>query len=424
MDDLVSAIPEGQLGYREAKKYASAAHPEVRRALARRGDVRPEILFYLAGDSDVGVRRAVAGNPATPPQAAGQLAVDADLEVRSELAEKIARLVPQAAPDERRRLFRATTEALERLARDEMVRVRRILADALKDCPDVPREVILRLAGDDELSIAVPVLEMSPVLTESDLIEIIATGPMQEALGAIASRRGLSAPVADAIHATGSVRAIGALLSNHSAQIREETLDRIIDRAPEVPAWHAPLVRRPELSAGAGRRIAGFVARELIDELVRRGLLGEDGARGVADDVRARLDHAASPDADGGESAERARADVSSERARALHAMGHLSEAEIMRGIETGDRAFVVTALGLQAGFTPAQVERVLALKGAKAIMALAWQAGHGSALGTRLQTRLAGIMPDRALRGGPEGEFPLSDNEMSWQLEVAAGPA
>jgi uncharacterized protein (DUF2336 family) len=61
-------------------------------------------------------------------------------------------------------------EALDALARDQVIRVRRILSEALKDVADAPPEVIRRLASDVELVVSGPVLQYSPVLTEEDLL--------------------------------------------------------------------------------------------------------------------------------------------------------------------------------------------------------------------------------------------------------------
>ncbi|MEE8351224.1 MAG: hypothetical protein V3R37_03420 [Rhodospirillales bacterium] len=40
----------------------------MRRKLALSDDLKPEILYYLAEDSDAKVRKAVAQNPAAPRQ--------------------------------------------------------------------------------------------------------------------------------------------------------------------------------------------------------------------------------------------------------------------------------------------------------------------------------------------------------------------
>ena len=54
------------------------------------------------------------------------------------------------------------------------------------------------------------------------------------------------------------------LLANPSAQVREETLDLIVQRAPGRPRWHAPLVERPTLPARLAAKIAAFVADALL----------------------------------------------------------------------------------------------------------------------------------------------------------------
>ena len=157
-----------------------------------------------------------------------------------------------------------TLEVLDVLARDQLPRVRQIVAEEFKDCENVPLELVNLLARDDELIVCAPILEFSPLLTDDDLIEIIESSPVQGALGAISRRDGVHAPVVDAIVATADEAAVAALLSNRSAQIREETLDDIIDQAPTRPSWHEPLVERPNLLHRAVKRIAQFVTASLL----------------------------------------------------------------------------------------------------------------------------------------------------------------
>lgn len=80
-----------KLDYDKAKELASEQSPEARRELASRADVQPEILYFLADDSDVDVRRTVAANRSTPPHAGAILATDDDIEVRFNLAQQIGR---------------------------------------------------------------------------------------------------------------------------------------------------------------------------------------------------------------------------------------------------------------------------------------------------------------------------------------------
>ena len=278
-----------KLDYETAMAALDAKDAKTRCELARRSDTRPEMLYYLANDSDPDVRRDIAGNSATPLQAARLLAQDHDDAVRVELAAKIGRLLPGLAVRDRERLRDLTIEVLERLANDQLPRVRQLLAEEIKTSNLVPKALVDKLARDVEFAVAAPILEYSPLLADNDLLEIIAQGAIEGALPAIARRAIVTADVADAVVATLDVPAVAALLSNKSAQIREETLDRIIDNAAEVKAWHGPLTLRADLSLRAVRRIAGFVTSSLLQQLQERRNLDDETAAFLAKRVRERL---------------------------------------------------------------------------------------------------------------------------------------
>ena len=57
---------KGRMSYEEARTALESHALKARRFLARRPDVEPEILYYLAADEAVDVRRLVAANPSTP----------------------------------------------------------------------------------------------------------------------------------------------------------------------------------------------------------------------------------------------------------------------------------------------------------------------------------------------------------------------
>ena len=265
---MTANVGADHLDYEEQKQLASHQDPAVRMALAARSDVRPEIMYFLAEDESNQVRRTVAENAAAPRLTFQLLARDSDGEVRGSLAQKVARLAPGLSADEQDKISRGTLEALETLARDQMTRVRAILSDALKDVADAPADVIKTLALDQELEVSGPVLAFSPVLTDEDLVEIIRSGPATGGLNAISKRSEVSETVADAIIGTDDVGAIGDLLGNDSAQIREEALDDLIERSADMDLWQAPLVARPKLPSGAAERLAQFVADNLLKTLM------------------------------------------------------------------------------------------------------------------------------------------------------------
>ena len=157
-----------------------------------------------------------------------------------DLAAKIARVAPDLSAAEQNKARDATYEALELLAEDQITKVRKILSEALKDIANAPPDVIKTLALDTEIEVSGPVLEFSPVLTDDDLIQIIEAGPAKGGLNAISKRTQVSEGISDAIVHTDNIEAIADLLSNDSAQIREATLDDLIENAPDVGLWHAP----------------------------------------------------------------------------------------------------------------------------------------------------------------------------------------
>ena len=405
------------LTYEESKRRARHGDAAERNSLAARTDVKPEILYYLADDPEPEVRREIAVNEATPRRVDLKLARDSDVDVRSGLAAKIARLAPGLTADEQDTIRRMTHQALVILARDEAARVRRILAEALKDVADAPPDVIGRLARDVELVVAGPVLEFSPVLTDEDLLEIIAGDPVHGALCAISRRAGVAGPVAAALSDTDDAEAITALLANPSAQIREETLDGIIDRAVDVDSWHSPLVNRPKLPAEAAIRLARFVARSLLDTLTERKDLDSETARAVAAVVRKRLDeeHASEHAA---QSVAMLDGESPLDAARRLQGEGKLDQAAVAQTLEDGDGEMAMAALAVLAGLPLKVIEKTVQTKSAKGLVAVAWKAGLPMRLAERLQGKLAKIPPRNVMlaRGGTD--YPLSDEELEWQLD------
>jgi len=400
---------EPSITYEEAKRLAQDADTSVRAHLAGREDIRPEILYFLAEDVSPEVRCQIAANRRTPGQADLLLARDADEAVRRQLAHKIALLMPDLDDEQLRQAHQHVVEVLEVLAQDQATRVRQILSDTLKDLASAPPGVIQRLARDAEEVVACPVLEFSPLLSDEDLLEIIGGGCVPGKLRAISRRRGVGEQVADAIVATEEQTAISELLANGSAQIREETLDGLVDVALEVTAWHEPLVKRPSLSMGAMQKLAGFVAASLLELLQARKDLDKKTARAVAKEVDRRLKN-------GGAAAEST--ESPQERARRMHETGGLEDEALTRAMNSGDRDLVRHGLAVRAELPIGLVDHILAARSAKGVTALAWKAGCSMRFASQLQLRMGGIAPNQVLNARAGTDYPLSTDEMNWQIE------
>jgi uncharacterized protein (DUF2336 family) len=407
------------IDYETQKTLAASRKSADRRQLAESTSARPEVLYYLAADADAGVRAAVAGNEATPVQADLLLARDRVDAVRIDLAAKIARLAPGLSQEAHERLRNMTHEVLEILVRDQLTRVRQVIAEALRDVADAPVEIVRLLARDSEIAVAAPVLEVSPLLSDEDLLDIITRAPIPGALAAIARRPAVGETVADAIGASADVEAVAALLANPSAQIREETLDRLVERAPAVAAWHKPLVERPLLSPGIARKLSAFVADHLLRRLGDRRDLDPATARDVAAAVKRRLADAppaAAPAKPAAETAEDALA-----RARRLRQEGRLDETAVLDAAGR-DRTFARAALAVLAELPLEIVDRVLGSRSPKGVTALVWKSGLGMRGAHKLQLQLAQIAANAALLPRSDGGYPLSPEAMQWQLDFFIG--
>lgn len=432
-------LPDGDLDYQQAKDLARHENPDVRRELAARQDVAPEILYFLADDDDPAVRRALVNNQNTPALAHLVLVEDMDEGVRADLAGRIVRLAPGLAPDERDRARLAAYQVLERLAQDHLPRIRKILSDALKDVVDAPPEVISRLARDVEEAVSAPILEFSPVLRDEDLLDIISESPTTAALSAISRRRRVAADVADAIAATDDITAIGVLLGNSSAQLREETLDALISRSEPVPVWHEPLVQRPALHKDAAARLARFVADRLIQVLLEREDLSPETLQEVKRVVHRRLEETENGEVARHHEEEEPQffkapeveeetaihwTDVVREawqRASDLGQRGELSEAVILQSVKRGEEEFVAAAIAVRADLPLAVVQAAIRAQSARGTTAVVWKAGLSPTASVQVQSRIGRVPPPELISAAEDDTFGLSESEMEWQLEMYA---
>lgn len=413
---LLRAKPQANLSYEESKRMAENGSDKDRANLASRTDLRPELLYYLSQDPSSEVRRRIAANEQTPRQADLILARDKDEQVRTQLATKVAELTRKEGKDDQEKVQRFVEETLEVLAKDQTIQVRQILAEALKSVADAPPQVIQSLARDVEDVVACPVLEFSPLLSDEDLLDIIASSGASARLCAISRRDQVGERVSDAIVQHDDRKAIAELLGNDSAQIREETLDALIDGSAAEPSWQKPLVERPVLPAKAVRKLASLVAESLLEKLKKRKDIDKATADAVAEEVRRRMSEG------------HGEADVpkvsDEDEARKLFKEKTLDSEVIGDAILAGRRDFVRHALALRAKVDIDLVDRILKGHSAKGITALCWRAGCSMRMSLRLQTHMGGIPPNKTLHARNGVEFPLSPEEMQWQLDFFASLA
>ncbi len=165
-------------------------------------------------------------------------------EERSNLSEILTTLLPQADKESRLKL-----------------------AFDLSGSTAVPRDLARRMA-EDEIEVASPILVKSTKLTDQDLIELAARSP--EHAGVIATRRGLSMPVADKLMGCGQVKVIQSLLDNASSQISVAALHTALGLAKTSDELQDSISRRVELPEEIAAELMEWAGERVRERLMDR----------------------------------------------------------------------------------------------------------------------------------------------------------
>jgi len=251
-------------------RLARESDASTRAVLARNASTPHEVLAFLSRDTEPRVRVGVIANTRVPFSVLQGLSEDEDVSVREALARRVADILPSLTQSSHDRLTIIVQPLLLRLTADTAVQIRLIIANAVKHLSTVPRYAILRLAMDTEIRVAEPIIRLSPILTEEDLLTLVASPPSSATLQAVARRNGIGEAVTDALIAQGDRAAIGSMLENASAKIRAASLEDVLNRARFNPEWFSSLMARPALTPDTAIRIASVVADTLLRPLMQR----------------------------------------------------------------------------------------------------------------------------------------------------------
>lgn len=325
-----------------------------------------------------------------------------DEEIRYHIARKIAILAPMLAEEDKQYLLSHTLKILEVLAEDQAARVRRIIAEEMKDSYHAPQEIIRQLAWDKEYEVARPVLEYSPLLSDLELIDILTTTHLPWVAEAISRRRSLSPQVSDTIIITEQDGAISNLLANDSINISDDGINDIINLAPQHEHWHVPLVCRHELTSNTVNRIAEFVSHTIFRQLEDENKIPAKNLTELKLAVHQRLK-------DRGWDRKRS-AEILAED---LFYRGMLDSERVRLAVEEKDDEFVYYALTLMANCTYEQIRKVINAGDAKIITALCWQAGLSMRDAIQIQLRMGKIHHTKALYAKDGVEYPLPAAQM-----------
>jgi uncharacterized protein (DUF2336 family) len=262
---------------------------------------------------------------------------------RAEATSALARafLYSDLTPDDRG----AAEGAMLMLLDDPSPLVRRALADALAASPDAPPAIIFALAADQP-SIAAPVLALSPLFVDADLVDAVATGaPAVQA--AIATRAALPRSVGAAIAEVGTAESCLVLVENADAALAPLSADRIVERFGHLAAIREALLARRDLAVATRQILVAKLSETLAGFVAGRAWLDLDHAQRVAREACEKATVAIAADG--------AMSDVRP-LIRHLRATGQLTAGLILRALLSGNVALFEEALAELADLPVARV--------------------------------------------------------------------
>jgi uncharacterized protein (DUF2336 family) len=197
---------------------------------------------------------------------------------RAEATSALARayLYSDLPPDDRG----AAEGAMLMLLDDPSPLVRRALADALAASPSAPPAIVMALAADQP-QIAAPVLALSPLFIDADLVDAVATGAAA-VQSAIASRAALPRAVAAAIAEVGVPESCLLLVENGAADITPFSIERIVERFGHLAAIRESLLARDDVPAATRQTLVTKLSETLAGFVAKRAWLDADHAQRIA----------------------------------------------------------------------------------------------------------------------------------------------
>lgn len=259
----------------------------------------------------------------------------------------------------------AAAGALLMLLDDPSPLVRQAMAEVFARSLEAPGAIVQALSLDQP-SVALPVLEHSPLLIDADLVDIIATGNCVMQC-AIARRINLPASVCAAIAEVGSAAAALELIENPNAELAPFSWDRIVERHGHLAAIRESMLVLEDLPAATRIALVAKLSDTLAQFVVARNWLSADRAGRIASEAR---------DRSAVNIAARSRGEDMSGLVRHLRATGQLTAGLILRALLSGNLELFDHALAELSGLPPARVAALLHDRGGASLQALLTRAG------------------------------------------------
>lgn len=195
-----------------------------------------------------------------------RLAYDKSSEGRTSLFTSITNQLQEKHKDLSLTESRIMSDILGSLIHHVEMNIRQKLAEKLAGNEDAPIDLILLLAND-QIEVASPILKLSNLLDDNNLIKIIRHKTIQHQLN-ITARKDLSSNVTRELITTGNDEVVIKLLNNHDAKIENSIMADLVGRSRKNLSLQPPLVERPDLPRAMALKMYLWISESLKDRMV------------------------------------------------------------------------------------------------------------------------------------------------------------
>lgn len=222
--------------------------------------------------------------------------------------------------------------------------VRQGLSRRLGSADWLPVELVLSLAYDD-IEIARPVISASPLLTDNDLLTLLAEASTDHRLQ-VALRPGLGEAVAQVILDSEEPLLLTALASNIYAQLPEGGVETLVEASARISGLRQPMSRHPGLDEMLAERLYRWVGDTLRDELCHRFPHHSERLKQAVSDTVNHINDA--------------------NLAARMEASGRLTPQALIRVLKSGRQSLFLHGLSILANLRTSDIEILLAKPSAR----------------------------------------------------------
>src|SRR5689334_13138852 len=161
-------------------------------------------------------------------QELAKIAAERSPEKRLELLHKVTDLYLEGVDTHSSSETYLFNDIMEKIVDQFSRDLKRQVSATLATLPEFPSTIVRKLANDDDIEVARPVVRNAFSLTDDDLVHLAKRGS-QAHLSAIAGRSTLSEKVTDVLVDRGDQGVVRTVSANHGARFSDYGMDRLVE---------------------------------------------------------------------------------------------------------------------------------------------------------------------------------------------------